>query len=130
MNTAASSGTSDISGYAVPIAEALTIARQIESGTETETVEIGNHGYLGVSLSSDVVGALVAGVVSDSPAEAAGLTAGSTITSLNGSAVTSADALSAAVSALEVGDRATVAWTDTSGQAHSATITLGEGPIG
>lgn len=130
MNTAASSGTSDISGYAVPIGEALTIARQIESGTASGTVEIGNHGYLGVSLSSDVTGALVASVVNDSPAEAAGLTVGSTITSLNGSAVTSSDVLSAAVAKLAVGDRVTVAWTDTSGQAHTATITLGEGPIG
>jgi S1-C subfamily serine protease len=130
MNTAASSGSSDISGYAVPIAEALTIAQQIESGTQSDTVEIGNHGYLGVSLAADVTGALVAGVVNDSPAEVAGLSAGSTITSLNGSAVTSADALSAAVASLDVGDHATVAWTDATGQAHSATITLGEGPIG
>ena len=130
MNTAASSGTSDISGYAVPIAQALTIAEQIESGTGSSTVEIGNHGYLGVTLSSDVTGALVAGVVNDSPAEAAGMTAGSTITSLNGAAVTSADALSTAVAELAVGNRVTVAWTDTSGQAHTSTITLGEGPIG
>jgi len=130
MNTAASSGTTNISGYAVPIAEALAIADQIESGTESGTVEIGNHGYLGVSLSSDVTGALVAGVVDDSPAEAAGLTAGSTITSLDGRAVTSADALSTAVAELEVGRRVRLAWTDTSGQAHTATITLGEGPIG
>ncbi|MET0448580.1 MAG: trypsin-like peptidase domain-containing protein [Aeromicrobium sp.] len=130
MNTAASSGTADVQGYAVPIASALAIADQIESGVESGTVEIGNHGYLGVSLSSEVTGALVAGVVEDSPAAEAGLTTGSTITSLNGTAVTSADALSAAVAELEVGDRVTVAWTDTSGAAHSETITLGSGPIG
>jgi S1-C subfamily serine protease len=46
------------------------------------------------------------------------------------SAATSADALSAAVSQLEVGDRVTLAWTDTSGQATTATITLGAGPVG
>lgn len=130
MDTAASSGTANITGYAVPIGTALSIAGQIESGTASDTVVIGNHGYLGVSLSSQVTGALVAGVVSGSPAEDAGLAAGSTITSLNGSSVMSADALSEAVSSLSVGDRATIAWTDSSGQAHSATITLGDGPIG
>nr|MCW2727054.1 septum formation initiator [Aeromicrobium sp.] len=129
MNTAASSGSSDVTGYAVPIAQALEIVEQVESGDQSADVEIGNHGYLGVSLSADVTGALVAGVVNDSPAESAGLTAGSTITSLDGAAVTSADALSAAVAALEVGDRVTLAWTDTSGQAHHESVTLGEGPV-
>lgn len=130
MNTAASSGSADITGYAVPISSALTIADQIEAGEESGTVEIGNHGYLGVELSSDVTGALVAGVTDDSPAADAGLVAGSTVTALNGGAVTSGEALASAVSELEVGYRATLAWTDPSGQAHSATITLGEGPIG
>lgn len=130
MNTAASSGTADVTGYAVPIGQALTIADQIEAGTASDTVQIGNHGYLGVSLSSEVTGALVAGVESGSPAQDAGIATGSTITSLNGGAVVSADALAAAVARLAVGERATVAWTDPSGQAHSATLVLGEGPVG
>ncbi|MCW2841653.1 MAG: septum formation initiator [Aeromicrobium sp.] len=129
MNTAASSGTADITGYAVPIASALAIADQIESGAPSGTVEIGNQGYLGVELSSEVTGALVAGVVDDSAAASAGLTVGSTITSLNGTAMTSADALASAVAQLAVGDRVTVAWTDASGSAHSETVTLGEGPV-
>lgn len=130
MDTAASSGAADITGYAVPIAQALSIADRIESGTPSDTVTIGNHGYLGITLSSQVTGALVAGVVADSPAAAAGLTPGSTVTGLDGAAITSADALSEAVSALAVGDRATVAWTDSSGQAHTETVTLGDGPVG
>ena len=130
MNTAASSGSADISGYAVPISSALAIADQIEAGQESDTVEIGGHGFLGVELSPDVTGALVAGVVEDSPAADAGVSAGSTITSLDGTATTSADALSTAVSELEVGDRVTLAWTDTSGQPTTATITLGAGPVG
>jgi S1-C subfamily serine protease len=129
MNTAASSGTADITGYAVPIASALAIADQIESGVESGTVEIGNQGYLGIELSSEVTGALVAGVVDDSAAASAGLTAGSTITSLNGTPMTSADALASAVAQLGVGDRVTVAWTDESGTAHSETVRLGEGPV-
>ncbi len=130
MNTAASSGSADITGYAVPIAQALRIADQIEAGTSSDTVQIGNHGYLGISLSSEVTGALVAGVQDDSPAADAGIVAGSTITSLGGRATTSADALASAVAELAVGDRVTVAWTDPSGQAHTETVTLGDGPIG
>lgn len=130
MNTAASSGTANITGYAIPIAQALSIADQIEAGDESGTVEIGSHGYLGVQLSSEVTGAYVAGVVDDSPAAAAGLTTGSTITSLNGSSVTSGDQLVEAVGDLDVGARVTVAWTDDTGQAHSSTVTLGNGPVG
>lgn len=130
MNTAASSGTANITGYAVPIAQALSIAEQIEAGDESGTVEIGAHGYLGVELSSEVTGAYVAGVVEDSPAATAGVTTGSTITSVNGSSVTSADQLVAAVGSFDVGDRVTIAWTDSSGGAHSSTATLGDGPVG
>lgn len=130
MNTAASSGSADITGYAVPIAQALSIAGAIESGDAGGDVVIGGHGYLGISLASDVTGALVAEVQDDSPAQDAGIAVGSTITSLNGRAVTSGDALAAAVAELSVGDNATVAWTDPSGEAHTATVALGEGPVG
>jgi S1-C subfamily serine protease len=130
MSTAASSGSPDVTGYAVPIAQALAVAEQIEAGTSSDTVQIGDHGYLGVSLSSEVTGALVAGVQDDSPAAGAGLVAGSTITALGGRAVTSADALADAVAERSVGDRVTVAWTDPSGLAHTETVTLGEGPVG
>lgn len=130
MNTAASNGSTNVTGYAIPIAQALSIAEQISSGTTSADVQIGNHGYLGVQLSSQVTGALVAGVVNGSAAEAAGVTAGSTITSFNGASVTSAESLSTAVDATSVGDRATVAWTDSTGQAHHETLTLGSGPIG
>ncbi|MFI5427913.1 PDZ domain-containing protein [Aeromicrobium sp. UC242_57] len=82
------------------------------------------------SLSSQVTGAYVAGVVSGSAAQSAGLTTGSTVTSLNGISIVSADALSAAVAGLGEGDRVTVAWTDSSGQAHTETVTLGDGPVG
>ena len=43
MNTAASSGSADISGYAVPISSALAIADQIEDGEESDTIEIGGQ---------------------------------------------------------------------------------------
>jgi S1-C subfamily serine protease len=130
MSTAASSGPADIRGYAVPIVQALDIAGRIEAGTSSATVQIGNHGYLGISLSAEVTGALVAGVEDGSGADEAGMVVGSTITSLDGRATTSADALAGAVAELAVGDRVRVAWTDPAGHAHSDTVTLGDGPVG
>ena len=130
MNTAASSGTADVTGYAVPISQALTIADQIESGTASATVSIGGTAFLGVELSTQVTGALVAGTVDDSATATAGITAGSTITSFGGTSITSGDALSEAVASHAVGDRVTITWTDSSSQAHSATVTLGTGPVG
>lgn len=129
MNTAASNGSANVTGYAIPINQALSIAGQITSGTQTGDVQIGNRGYLGVELSPQVTGALVAGVVSGSAADNAGVTAGSTITSFNGASIMSAQGLSEAVSGLKQGDRVTVAWTDASGQAHNATVALGTGPV-
>jgi S1-C subfamily serine protease len=134
MNTAASSGSADVTGYAVPIAQALTIAQQIESGTESSTVHIGSTGFLGVQMtqaaSGESDGALVAGIVDGSAAESAGITRGSTITAFNGSSITSAAQLSKAVAAVDAGKSVNVAWTDASGTSHTATVTLKAGPIG
>jgi len=134
MNTAASSGSSDVSGYAVPIAQALTIAQQIEDGDESSTVHTGSTGFLGVQMApstyGEPAGALVAGTVDDSPAESAGITRGSTITAFNGSAISSAAQLSNAVAAVDAGKTVNVSWTDSSGTSHTATVTLKTGPIG
>ncbi|KQV73677.1 hypothetical protein ASC61_00845 [Aeromicrobium sp. Root344] len=134
MDTAASSGSADVTGYAIPIGQALTIAGQIESGTESSTVHIGSTGFLGVQLVPAAYqqggGAVVAGTVADSPARAAGITQGSTITQFNGSSISSAADLSAAVAAVDAGKTATVSWTDAAGTSHTATVTLIAGPIG
>jgi S1-C subfamily serine protease len=134
MNTAASSGSTNVSGYAIPIGQALTIAQQIESGNETSTVHVGSTGFLGVQMAQSMTGesdgALVAGTVDGSAAEAAGITRGSTITAFNGSSITSATQLSHAVAAVDAGKSVNVSWTDTSGTSHTATVTLKAGPIG
>ncbi|WP_332664211.1 S1C family serine protease [Aeromicrobium sp.] len=134
MNTAASSGTADVTGYAVPIAQALTIAEQIGNGDESGTVHIGSTGFLGVQMAQSAYGqsdgALVAGTVDGSAAESAGITRGSTITEFNGSRITTAAQLSKAVAAVDAGKSVSVSWTDTSGTSHTATVTLKEGPIG
>ena len=104
IDTAASSGTS-IDGYAVPIEDALTVVDQITSGTPTTTVQVGSSAFLGVQITDTATtypgaawgsstaqgdGAAVAGVVQSSPAAAAGLTTGDTITAVDDQAVTSA----------------------------------------
>lgn len=134
MNTAASSGSANVTGYAVPIAQALTIAEQIGNGDESSTVHIGSTGFLGVQMAQSAPGeagrALVAGTVDGSPAESAGITQGSAITAFDGSSITSAAQLAEAVAALDAGESVNVAWTDPSGTAHTATVRLVAGPIG
>jgi S1-C subfamily serine protease len=51
IDTAASSG-STVQGFAIPIAHAMSIVNQIESGHETAQVRIGPAGYLGVQVTT------------------------------------------------------------------------------
>ncbi len=154
IDTAASSGTADIVGYAVTIDDALAVVDVILSGEDTDSVTIGYPAFLGVQVAATQeaatvpgrgglgggdastatdgaatgTGALVAGVVDGTPAAAAGITAGSTITALDGTALTSATDLTAALDALDPGDTVTVTWTDASGGSHTADVVLVEGP--
>ena len=73
-------------------------------------------------------GAAVSGVVSGGAAANAGIVAGDTVTGLNGKAVTSASSLSALLLTYHPGDKVTLAWTDSNGATHSASVTLGTGP--
>ncbi|MGH1561323.1 S1C family serine protease [Mumia sp. DW29H23] len=163
MDTA-SSGSADVTAYAIPIATALRIVHQISSGQESGTVQIGATAFLGVTLAntasavlpgeqygsdgtygygygygygyelpqqqSALSGVVIAGTVEGSAAADAGVTAGDIITALDGTATTSADALSETIASHDAGDRVSIAWTDTAGQSHTATVTLGEGPVG
>ncbi|HEY2985520.1 MAG TPA: trypsin-like peptidase domain-containing protein [Jatrophihabitantaceae bacterium] len=136
MDTAASSGrtfdggaaVSSTVAYAIPINRALSIAAKIESGHETSTIHIGNPAFLGISSVDTVQGVAVAGVADGSPAARAGLSAGDVITSIDGTAVQSAEGVSSAIKSHSPGDRVTVTWTDTAGTSHSATVTLATGP--
>jgi S1-C subfamily serine protease len=192
--------TSSSDGYAIPITNALDIAKKIARGTASSTVVIGTPGFLGVELGSSSAGGsngtgtdpygyggntgtdpygygygggtgtdpygygygggtgtdpygygssggpaygtafstaassttgadlTVVGVVSNSPAARAGISAGDTISSLNGTNVSSADQLTSALDATHGGQRATVGWTDANGGTHQATVTLADGP--
>jgi len=129
MNVAATSGSAEISGYAIPIDTVLDIAAQILAGEESGDVEMGGSAAaLGVQVDT-TRSTLVVGVVEDGAAEAAGVTEGSTITSVGGTAVASIDDITSVLGDHEPGDEISVSWTDAAGQAHTATVTLGEGPV-
>lgn len=140
IDTAASSasgrfGAGSTYGYAIPIDRALGIADQIESGQESSTVRIGYPAFLGVRLSPDGsssqgAGARIAGVVNGSAAAKAGLRAGDVITAVDGTAITSASGLSSVLEARKPGDQVRLGYTDSAGQSHTVTATLGAGPAG
>jgi S1-C subfamily serine protease len=131
MATAASSGTADVTGYAIPITTAKRIAEQILSGTASDTVTIGLPAFLGVQVSGTAGttgGVAVAGTVAGSGAASAGLVAGDTITSLDGTAVSTSAELTGLIAKHAVGDRVVVGYTTSDGTAHTATVTLTAGP--
>jgi S1-C subfamily serine protease len=130
INTAASTRHgATVASYAIPINTARSIAGQIESGAETSTIHIGYPAFLGVSLSSNPArGALVTGVLRRGPADAAGITAGDTITAVGGHAVSSADSLRSVLAGYQPGQSVSVSWTGPDGTSHSATVTLIVGP--
>jgi len=78
--------------------------------------------------SSSTAGADVAGVVASSPAQKAGLADGDVITAVNGTTVSSADDLTTVMMGHHPGDKVQVTWTDSTGQQHTATVTLATGP--
>ncbi|SEB92937.1 serine protease, S1-C subfamily, contains C-terminal PDZ domain [Nocardioides exalbidus] len=129
MNVAASSGTSDITGYVIPIARVLRIADRILAGDEGGSVVIGQGGMLGISTADTTSGPTVASVVTDSPAASLGLEAGDVITSVDGTTVSTAEELSDLIGSHDAGDRVTVTWTDASGASQSGTATLAEGAV-
>jgi S1-C subfamily serine protease len=87
----------------------------------------GNSGSTG-NTGSSAQGASVAGTVTNGPAQEAGLAQGDVITSLGGQTISSANDLTNAMLQHHPGDKVTVAWTDTNGQTHTATVQLSSGP--
>lgn len=116
-------------GFAIPIADAMAVVDQIESGQASATVHIGPTAFLGVSLVAGAgSGAVVADVESGSPADSAGLEQGDTITSAAGQAVDSPETLTSVLGAHRPGDKVGLQWIDPSGDTHSTTVKLGTGP--
>ena len=136
---AASQSSAASQAYSIPINKALNIAREIASGVHNSTIHQGYPGFLGVSIAdssangfgsfgSSASGAQIQSVIDGSPAAGAGLAAGDVITAVNGTSVGSASDLHNALANDKPGSKVTITWTDTSGQSHSASITLATGP--
>jgi S1-C subfamily serine protease len=164
MDTAASSGfsfqspgSSGTQGFAIPIDQALSIARQIESGDGSTVVHVGATAFLGVQVSAaagqgtpggydgggydgggydggypgfgaSTPGAVVSSVINGTAAWQAGLVSGDVITSLAGQTVGSSSALSKILVGYHPGDEVQLGWTDGYGQSQTATVDLGSGP--
>ncbi|GLK16274.1 S1C family serine protease [Herbiconiux flava] len=128
IDTAASSGTADITGFAIPIEDALDIVAQIEAGADTATIEIGYPGFLGIGVADTGAGAGVASVIEGTPAATAGLVAGDVITAVNGTAVASAEELTSVLGGMEPGETVTLAVTTASGTSGTVDVTLIAGP--
>jgi S1-C subfamily serine protease len=119
-------------GLAIPINRALTIARAINAGKPLATTHTGSTAFIGIQVSTAGSptggGVVVAGVVPSSPADSAGIQAGSVLTLLNGKPVTSYNAITNALLKLNAGSTITVQWTDVDGNAHTASVRAAAGP--
>lgn len=154
INTAASasnslagynqSGASSSEGYAIPIAQAKSIADDILAGKKTSTNHIGTRAALGIAVqpssssssrspygsqsspysSRSASGVSVLHVTSGSAAAKAGLEAGDIITAIGGTEIEDTGDLSDTMDRHEVGDSVKITWTDTDGTTRTTTITL------
>jgi S1-C subfamily serine protease len=133
MNTAGSARRRSPAGgqfFAIPINTAVEIAKQIESGTPSDTITIGTPGFLGIELAADDAspGVTIAGVVSGTPADKLGLQQGDVITKIDGSAIDTAAALESTLRGHHGGDKVSITWTDANGHEHTSSLTLVAGP--
>ena len=139
MDTASNSNyslASSTQGFAIPINQAMATVNAIVAGQGSSDIHVGATGFLGVLLASgsnafngsSSQGAQISSVVSGGPAAAAGLTQGDTITSFDNQTVTSLSTISKAMITHHPGDRVEIGWVDSSGQSHTATVTLASGP--
>jgi len=121
--------TTTTDGYAVPINEALAIAQDIRDGKASSTVHIGASAFLGIQVGGSTTAIVVSGVVPGSAAAKAGITAGSTITALDGQKVTTNPQLRALIAPHHPGDTVSISWTTATGQSQTAEVTFGSGPV-
>jgi S1-C subfamily serine protease len=146
MDTAGSqtsqfTGQQATDGFAIPITTATHIATQIRTAQPAAGVHTGPTAFLGIQIAHNTTtgpggsgpatgsGVPIAGVVPGSPAARAGLTTGDVITSIAGHPATSQPALRRTmITDLTPGQAVTITYTTSTGQQHSATLTLASGP--
>ena len=136
MDTAASvsndvAQTTTNDGYAIPINEAMSIVKQIESGNGSGTVHVGGTAFLGVESTPNSYsgsGAVISAVVPGSAAESAGLTAGDLILSVGGHTISSPVDLSNVVLTQKPGASISAVYVDQAGTTQTTNLTLASGP--
>jgi S1-C subfamily serine protease len=131
MDTAASTGTTNVRGFAIPIGKALRIAARIEAGRATGGIVLGYPAFLGVQVRDALAtsgGATVFAVVNGTPAARAGIASGDVITRVGSHRVRSASDLTNVIRSFSPGTPVRVAWTDGAGITHVTRVTLVEGP--
>jgi putative serine protease PepD len=114
------SGGSDGIGYAIRGDTAQRVARELIRDGSVE------HAYLGVSLPPDGA-ARFESVVSDAPADKAGLQSDDVVTAVDGNEIESGDELRAAIDAKKPGDKITLT-IQRGGEERTVQVTLGERP--
>jgi S1-C subfamily serine protease len=115
-------------GFAIPLRQALQLARRIENGKSNAIVHVGPTAFLGVVLENGQGGAKIASVLAGKPADEAGLGKGDVITALNGATISSRADVRREVLVLVPGKTVSIGWTDTNGVAQTGTITPVSGP--
>ena len=108
-------------GFSVPIDKSKAVARTLIAGGTVQ------HAYVGVLIQTVSGGARVTRIVAGSPAAKSALKVGDVVTAFDGHPVTSANDLTAAVSAAKVGQKVTVT-VRRGGSTEQLSITLGVQP--
>ena len=129
INTAAAASrnqyrTTERQGFAIPINHALDIARRLIADAPATGGEPG-RAHLGVRAETDPAGgARITEVTPDSPAAAAGLTAGATVTAVGDARMRTAADLTAAVQAHAPGDEVTLLVRGRDGRTRRVLVTF------
>jgi S1-C subfamily serine protease len=131
MDTAGSTSSGPVGGgqgYAIPINQAASIASQIEAGSSSSTVHIGATAFLGIGAADAVNGAGITRVLPGGAAAQAGLTAGDTITSLDGQAISGGRSLTDVLLTERPRTTVQVHYLAGNGTQHAASVQLASGP--
>ena len=125
-------------GFAIPINEALAIVKSIENGNASSTIHVGTSAFLGVEFASastarggtgtTTTGVKLVQAIAGDPAAKAGLVAGDTITSIDGTSVTNGTVLQQLLLTKRAGETVKVGYTTTNGTTATASVTLTSGP--
>jgi putative serine protease PepD len=110
-------------GFAVPIDTAKTVANTIISGGTVK------HAYLGVTVgdATSRSGAQIGCIVTNGPADKAGLQAGDVVTAVDGTPIAGADALTANLTSRVPGQKVTLTVVR-NGSTKTVAVTLGDRP--